>query len=52
MKDRGYSILQGVEMKKPSDLFGRTEVDKDGNAVAVHVYGDVVKVGGGEMRVP
>lgn len=49
---RSYSILQGVEMKKPSELFGRTEVDETGEGVAVHVYGDVVKVGSGELRIP
>jgi predicted PhzF superfamily epimerase YddE/YHI9 len=50
--ERGYSILQGVEMKQPSQLFGRTEVDDSGKAVAVHVFGDVVKIGSGELRVP
>ena len=47
-----YTILQGVEMLKPSHLFGKVELGEDNKAVAVHVSGDVVKVGSGEVVVP
>ena len=47
-----YTILQGVELLKPSHLFGKVELGQDDRAVAVHVSGDVVKVGSGEVVVP
>lgn len=47
-----YVISQGTEIGQPSQLFGQVEVDDTGKAVAVHVAGDVVKVGGGEMVWP
>lgn len=49
---RKYSISQGNEIKQPSQLFGEVELDSDGSAVAVHVAGDVAKVGCGEIAVP
>lgn len=39
-------------MLKPSHLFGKVELGQDERAVAVHVSGDVVKVGSGEVVVP
>jgi trans-2,3-dihydro-3-hydroxyanthranilate isomerase len=47
-----YVILQGTEVKMPSQLFGRVELDDKGEAVAVHLSGDVVKVGSGEIVCP
>jgi len=50
---KSYAITQGIEVSMPSQLFGSVELDPNGKtAAAVHVAGDVVKLGSGEFRVP
>jgi trans-2,3-dihydro-3-hydroxyanthranilate isomerase len=46
-----YTITQGVEMGRPSRLFGRVEV-VDGVAARCHVAGHVRKVASGQIAVP
>merc|ERR1711939_958870 len=49
---KSYAITQGIEVSMPSQLFGSVELDPNGKtAAAVHVAGDVVKLGSGEFRV-
>ena len=46
-----YDIRQGLEMGRPSSLFGRVEAS-DGRATACHVAGQVRRVASGEIEVP
>ena len=46
-----YTITQGVEMGRPSRLFGRVEA-AEGSATGCHVAGQVRKVASGEIAVP
>jgi trans-2,3-dihydro-3-hydroxyanthranilate isomerase len=46
-----YDIVQGVEMGRPSALFGRVEAS-DGRATRCHVAGQVQPVASGEIAVP
>jgi trans-2,3-dihydro-3-hydroxyanthranilate isomerase len=46
-----YDIRQGIEMGRPSSLFGRVEAT-DGVATACHVAGQVQPVASGEIEVP
>jgi trans-2,3-dihydro-3-hydroxyanthranilate isomerase len=46
-----YTIRQGVEMGRPSTLYGRVEV-ADGRAVRCQVAGGVVSVASGTIAVP
>lgn len=46
-----YEITQGVEMGRPSRLFGRVEA-ADGRATRCHVAGQVRAVASGEIAVP
>ncbi|MGN6246360.1 MAG: PhzF family phenazine biosynthesis protein [Motilibacteraceae bacterium] len=46
-----YAITQGVEMGRPSALFGRVEA-ADGRAVRCSVAGDVAPVLAGELTLP
>lgn len=46
-----YTISQGVEMGRPSRLFGRVDADA-GRPVRCHVAGGVHRVASGEIRVP
>jgi len=46
-----YVVTQGVEMGRPSTLYGRVEGD-DGVAVRCHVAGHVQPVARGEIAVP
>ena len=46
-----YEISQGVEMGRPSALFGRVEAD-GGVATRCHVAGQVQPVAAGEIAVP
>jgi trans-2,3-dihydro-3-hydroxyanthranilate isomerase len=50
-KGGSYTITQGVEMGRPSRLFGRVDVE-DGRAVRCHVAGQVCHVARGEIAVP
>jgi trans-2,3-dihydro-3-hydroxyanthranilate isomerase len=52
-----YDITQGVEMGRPSRLYGRVEVagpaeGSDGRATRCHVAGQVRPVATGEIAVP
>lgn len=46
-----YTITQGVEMGRPSQLFGRVEADA-GVATRCHVAGQVQRIASGEIAVP
>lgn len=46
-----YTITQGVEMGRPSRLFGRVEASQ-GRATRCHVAGRVQRVASGEIAVP
>jgi len=47
-----YTIRQGVEMGRPSTLYGRVEVDGTGRPAMCHVAGEVQRVASGEILVP
>jgi len=47
----GYEISQGLEMGRPSRLFGHVDVE-DGRASLCHVAGQVQPVASGEIVVP
>lgn len=49
--ESAYTISQGVEMGRPSDLHGRVEAS-GGVATRVHVAGQVVPVASGTLVVP
>jgi trans-2,3-dihydro-3-hydroxyanthranilate isomerase len=49
--ETSFEIEQGVEMGRPSALFGRVEA-ADGVATRVHVSGRVVPVARGTIRIP
>ena len=47
-----YTIRQGVEMGRPSTLYGNVEVDESGRPTRCHVAGEVQAVASGEIAVP
>jgi trans-2,3-dihydro-3-hydroxyanthranilate isomerase len=49
--ETAYTISQGVEMERPSELSGRVEA-RGGVATLVHVAGQVVPVATGSIAVP
>jgi trans-2,3-dihydro-3-hydroxyanthranilate isomerase len=49
--ETSYDIEQGVDMGRPSALFGRVEA-ADGVATRVHVSGQVIPIATGSIRTP